>query len=319
MITSEWPTDAHPNWVPFIVQQVNFLRRAGIEIEVFSFRGSKKIINYIKAWFYVRKALKTKNYNLIHAQFGQSGLMALPKALPLVVTFHGSDLQGDVISDGSYTIQGKLLQVISKLVAFFANEVIVVSPALGKMINFRRNYHVIPCGLDLNLFVPIEQSIAREKLNFSMNKKLILFGGRPEMSIKRYGLARQVIALLGDMNAELIVTAHVPHDQMPIYLNACDVLLLTSVHEGSPTIVKEALACNLPIVSTDVGDVRERIGAIEGCIVCQNDNPETISVAVKNILSRNKRINGRETVLSLDENFLTQKVIQVYKEAINKN
>jgi glycosyltransferase involved in cell wall biosynthesis len=81
-------------------------------------------------------------------------------------------------------------------------------------------------------------------------------------------------------------------------------------------VVKEALACNLPVVSTDVGDVRERIENIEGCIVCEDGHPSTIAEALKQVLNRNSRIEGRNTVLNLDENLLTKKVIAVYNKAL---
>jgi len=317
-ITSEWPTSEHPNWVPFIVQQVNYLRKAGIDVDVFSFRGSKNPFNYIKAWFRVRKTLRAKHYDLIHAHFGQSGLIALPKSVPLIVTFHGSDLQGDVTASGLYTAQGKILQVVSKFVALFADEIVVVSHALGQMINPKKTRHVIPCGVDLDLFAPMDQCVARQKLSLAMDQKIILFGGRPEMPVKRFKLAKQVVELVVEKGVEMVALNSASHSQMPCYLNACDVLLLTSSHEGSPTIIKEALACNLPIVSTDVGDVRKRIGNIEGCVVCDDDHPETIATALKQVLARGKRINGRESVLDLDENLIAQKIIKVYKHALEK-
>ena len=102
-------------------------------------------------------------------------------------------------------------------------------------------------------------------------------------------------------------------------MNACDVLLMTSLHEGSPNVVKEALACNLPIVSTDVGDVRNRIGALDGCVVCATDDPATIAEALNQVLSRRQGIDGRKAVLDLDEQVLTSKVIDVYRRAVEKS
>lgn len=317
MITSEWPTSDHPNWVPFIVQQVDYLRKAGINVDVFSFRGSKNPINYLKAWFQVRKRLIPKHYDLIHAQFGQSGLVALLQSLPLIVTFHGSDLQGDVVA-GEYTVSGKILQLVSKFVALWADEIIVVSPTLVKMTGSNKLLRIIPCGLDLDLFAPMDKYTARQRVGLPVDKKLLLFGGRPEMPVKRYDLALQAVSLITDDNVEMVVVNSVPHDQMRLYLNACDVLLLTSLHEGSPTIIKESLACNLPIVSTDVGDVRERIGNIEGCIVCENDHPETLARALEQALMRGQRIEGRKHVLDLDESLLTQKLIAVYRSALER-
>ncbi|HMG11625.1 MAG TPA: glycosyltransferase [Gemmatimonadaceae bacterium] len=316
MVTSEWPDPAHPNWVPFLVEQVTSLKNAGVDVRVFSFRGAKNPWNYMKAWLRLHELIKTGQYDLIHAQYGQSGLIALPRRLPLVVTFHGSDLMGDTDHRGRYTLPGRILVVLSKLVSHYADSIIVAANHLGRKLPGGTQYHIIPTGLDLERFRPINMNEAREELNLPKNKKIILFGGRPEMSVKRYFLARKTISLLQQDQVELLTVSNAPHEQMPLYLNAADVLLLTSRHEGSPTIIKEALACNLPIVSTDVGDVRERIGSIAGCMVCDDDRPEIIAASLRTILARDQPINGRTTVEDFDEKRLTQTVISIYQHAL---
>ena len=319
MLTSEWPTPQHPHWVPFLVQQVEYLRKAGVEVEVFSFRGAKNPFNYLKAWLKARKKLKEQSYDLIHAQWGQSALLALPKRLPLVITFHGSDVQGEVSANGAYTARGWLLRQGSAWGARFADEMIAVSPLLQQRIKpIQKRVHVIPGGLNLDLFQPLDQRMARRELALPPLKKLVLFGGRPEMPVKRYALAHNVIQHVRarGIEVELIVLDKVPHAQIPLYLNACDALLLTSLHEGSPTIIKEALACNLPIVSTDVGDVRARLEPIEGCIVCADDTPQALAAALEQVLARQTRIDGRRHVLELDERLQAQKIIAVYRRAL---
>jgi glycosyltransferase involved in cell wall biosynthesis len=116
--------------------------------------------------------------------------------------------------------------------------------------------------------------------------------------------------------AELIVASGVEPSKMPVYMNACDALLLTSAHEGSPNVVKEALACNLPVVSTDVGDVAERIGGVDGCVLCGRDDAESLSRALGLVFDRGGRVNGREAVADLDEWLLARKVIGVYELAL---
>ena len=132
-------------------------------------------------------------------------------------------------------------------------------------------------------------------------------------------MAQAALAKLhGQLSVELLVVKNVPHAVIPYYMNACDALLLTSSHEGSPNVVKEALACNLPVVSVNVGDVRQRIGNIEGCVLCADDLPQTIAAGLAQVLSRKERINGRRTVRNLDENRLVERVIAVYEQAIGK-
>jgi glycosyltransferase involved in cell wall biosynthesis len=320
MLTSEWPTPEHPEYAPFIVRQANSLQRFGIQIDLFHFRGSKNVGNYFRAWKTVQNRVSTNHYDLIHAQFGQSGALAiLPKSLPLVVTFRGSDLEGIVDRNGRYSLAGKVLQIVSRFVARHADQVIVVSSSLARSLP-RRDYHIIPSGLDLEMFHPIAQGDARRMLGLSPTQPIIFFGGNPDVLIKRYELAQAAFTLTRGRFPEITMLAAkgIAHSEIPLYLNAADVLLLTSLHEGSPNVVKEALACNLPVVSTDVGDVRERIGGVEGCVVCADDRPETIAAGLTQVLSRRERVNGRAAVQDLDERIVTQKVIEVYKLALGR-
>lgn len=319
MITSEWPSPETPHAVPFIVNEVENLRRTGVEVDIFHFRGRKNPFNYIRAWFQVQKILTHEQYDLIHAQWGQSALLAIPKKLPLVITFRGSDVEGIVDITGKYLWRGYFLSSFSYLVAVLADQAIVVSTKLQTRLP-KRKYHVIPSGLDLEMFSPMNQVEARNSLGLPLDSKIVLFGGDPLRTEKRFPLAQSAVELAADNipNLQFVVPQDVAHSLIPLHLNAADVMLLTSLYEGSPNIVKEALACNLPIVSTDVGDVRQRIGNNDGCVVCSDDRAETIALALKQVLARNKRIKGRETVLDLDERLLTQKVIAVYEMALSR-
>jgi glycosyltransferase involved in cell wall biosynthesis len=318
MITSEWPTADRPHQVPFIVQQAEFLQNAGVNLEVFSFRGGKRPDRYAIAWKEVQKKITTGKYDLVHAQWGQSGLLALPKRIPLVVTFRGDDLEGIIGKNGRPTRQGELLKKVSRLVARSADQVILVSESLAHALP-RRTYHVIPSGLDLQLFCPAPQAEARQKLGLYANRRYILFAGAAGNPRKRFPLAQQAVELLQrEMDVELLVAQAVLHEQIPDFLNASDVLLLTSLHEGSPNVVKEALACNLPVVSTNVGDVRQRIQDIPGCALLVDDHPQAIAASLRDVLKRGERINGRPTVSDLDENLLTQQVLHIYRLALTK-
>jgi glycosyltransferase involved in cell wall biosynthesis len=317
MVTCEWPTSERPQDVPFIVRQVEFLRRAGVDIDVFFFRGAKKLANYLCSWkqFHYRRA--HGQYDLVHAQWGQSGLLALPKFLPLVVTFRGDDLEGIVGPNGHYTLAGRLLQLGSQVVACAADEVITVSEKLARHLP-RRPFHIIPSGLDLDLFRPMPVIDARRQLGLPQDKRLILFAANPENPRKRYWLAHAAVELLGEaLPTEIVVAKGVPHNKMPLYMNACDVLLLTSLHEGSPNVVKEALACNLPVVSTDVGDVSARVGRVEGCAVVY-DSPDEVASALRMALNRANRLESREMVITLDEGELTRQIVQVYQKALTR-
>lgn len=317
MITSEWPSPQAPYAVPFVVRQVEFLRKAGLDVDVFHFRGAANPLNYLRAWFKIQKRLTKDKYDVVHAQWGQSALLALPKRLPLVVTFRGSDVQGIVRANGCYSFSGKILEILSRAISLIADEVIVVSEHLARKLS-KKTFHLIPSGLDLSLFRPVPQVDARRLLGLSLTSKIVLFGGDTIRGEKRFSLAQSAIEQLklNWPDLEFIIPQGVKNSSMPLYMNAADVLLLTSLHEGSPNIVKEALACDLPVVSTDVGDVRQRIGSITGCVVCDGDRAETIAAALSYVLRQHQRINGREAVRDLDERIITQKVISVYHQAL---
>jgi len=319
-ITSEWPTKELHWIVPFIVRQVRYLREAGVDIEVFPFRGNRKLSNYRKIYADLHHRLRTEHFDLVHAQFGHSGfLAAVPKRVPLVVTFQGSELHGIYTSKGRYHRISPFLRLGMQFVAIRADEVIVVSDHMKRFLP-RSDYHVIPGGIDLDLFQPMPQAEARQKLDLPPEKPLVLFVGSPQNAVKRHHLAEATVRKLQEtVEAELVVASGVPPDHIPIYMNAADVLLVTSKHEGSPNIVKESMACNLPIISVDVGDVRLRLRNVTESTVVPSEDPATLAQALADVLSRRQRSNGREEALKLNEASLVQKQIAVYEKAIGKN
>jgi glycosyltransferase involved in cell wall biosynthesis len=317
IITTEWPLFPDDVTGIHVVNQVRELRNSGIEVDVFSFRGKKNLVRYLRSIFDLRQ-LDLHSFDLIHAHHGQAGIVALSQnVLPVVVTFHGSDLQGIRDKLGNVTLLGKALKWISSLVARYADEVILVSDHLKKFIP-ARSYCVIPAGIDINLFQPLSKHDAREKLGLSQSFRYVLFVGDPARTEKRFSLAHDVVELLKDkMNVELLVAKGIPHRLIPLYMNACDVLLITSFSEGSPTIVKEALACHLPIVSVDVGDIRASIGNFKGCIISDSDEVSALASSVASIVKHPQNLHIDDNLSGFDESTLIQKVILVYEKIVS--
>src|SRR6266516_570452 len=319
MITSEWPHDAG-HTAHFIVRQARCLEGAGVQVQVFPFRGAKQPFRYLSAWWRVRRRLARERFDLVHAQFGQSALLAFPKRLPLVVTFRGCDLQGMLDQrDGHLTAAGRLLRRFCQWVAHRADAVILVSAHMRRFLRHRSApVHVIPSGIDFDLFRPLPRAAARARLGLPPDEHLVLFVGDPADPRKRGDLARRALERLAATRpARLVVAWRAPHEEMPYYMGACDALVFTSRQEGSPNAVKEALACDLPVVSVPVGDVAERLQGVAGCEVCADDRPETIAAALARVLARGARIAGRDSVRHLDERLLTQQVIAIYRAALN--
>jgi glycosyltransferase involved in cell wall biosynthesis len=317
MVTSDWLWNSWGGPAVFIARQAEFLRREGIEVDLFPFRGSRHPANYLAAWKEVRRRVRSGSYDLVHAQFGQSGLTALPKRVPLVVTFRGDDLEGIIGENGRYTPAGWLLRFISRTVARRADAAIVVSEHMKRYLPRSVTAHVMPSGIDLQLFRPEPQEAARRRLDLPSDQRLVLFVGNPELARKRYGLAKEVVAIVNrTIPTRLVVGWELPHDKIAALMNACDALLCTSMQEGSPNAVKEALACNLPVVSVPVGDVALRLHGVAGCELCAGDRVETIAAALGRVLQRGGRIDGRSAVKGLDERLLTQQLVDVYRSLL---
>jgi teichuronic acid biosynthesis glycosyltransferase TuaC len=317
MITAAWPHPGEPCTTHFVKRQADFLLAAGVDVEVLHFRGGRRPWNYVRAWFKARRALADGRYDLVHAQFGQSGLPALPTRLPLVVTLRGSDLLGIVGPGGRRLHIGRVLQAATRLVCRRADAVVVVSSHMKAFLPRGVDATVLPSGLDFELFRPIPRDEARRRLGLAPDCKYVLFAGEPALPRKRFHIAARAIELAArEEPVELVVAWGVPHDDMPYYMSACDAMVFTSMQEGSPNVVKEALACDLPVVSVAIGDVEERLRGIDGCEVTADDRPETVAAALVRVLRRGRRIAGRETVLPLDERACTQRLIGLYRSVL---
>jgi teichuronic acid biosynthesis glycosyltransferase TuaC len=317
MVTSDWLWNSWGGPAVFIARQAEFLRREGIEVDLFPFRGSRRPANYLAAWKEVRRRVRSGSYDLVHAQFGQSGLTALPKRVPLVVTFRGDDLEGIIGENGRYIPAGWLLRFISRIVARRADAAIVVSEHMKRHLPRSVTAHVMPSGIDLDLFRPEPQEAARRRLDLPSNQRLVLFVGNPELARKRYGLAKEAVAIVNrTIPTRLVVGWELSHHKIAALMNACDALLCTSMQEGSPNAVKEALACNLPVVSVPVGDVAVRLAGVVGCELCSDDRVETIAAALGRVLLRGGRIDGRSAVRGLDERLLTRQLVDLYRSVL---
>lgn len=324
VITSEWPSSEFPYAVPFLTDHIKQLRAAGVEVEVFHFRGRQNPINYIRAWFNLRQHPFWKKADLLHAHWGQSALLSIFSNKKLVITFHGSDLFGIPDKNGNYTLKGEILTRASQWMSKKADANVVVSARLMAKIPTRlKNVSVIPIGIDLGKFHQMDARACKAQLNFDENEKHALFVGDSTRNEKRYWLAKEAVETYNanhkDSALSLINLVGVEHDQMPVYLNAADVLLLTSSHEGSSTVIKEALACGLPVVSSDVGDAAERLGCVVGCSVCYSDSPDEYADAISVALKHGKPVKlTEESIKQIDESNNIKELISIYQRVLNE-
>ncbi|MFL5403178.1 MAG: glycosyltransferase [Gemmatimonadales bacterium] len=317
MVTSDWLWNSWGGPAVFIARQAEFLRREGVDVDLFPFRGARQARNYAAAWREVRRRVRQGSYDLVHAQFGQSGLTALPKQVPLVVTFRGDDLEGIIGENGRYVPAGWVLRFLSRFVARRSDAAIVVSEHMKRHLPPSVSAHVLPSGIDLELFCPEPQAAARRRLGLPNDQRLVLFVGNPALARKRFALAQAAVDLVNrSIPTRLLVGWERPHQDIAALMNASDALVCTSMQEGSPNAVKEALACNLPVVSVNVGDVPLRLRGINGCELCADERVDTIAGAIERVLRKGARIDGHRAMQELDEQLLTRRLIAIYRSVL---
>ncbi len=303
---------------PIIKNQGESLKQNGMDLDYFTIKG-KGIKGYLKNIPILKKYLKYHHYDVIHAHYSFCGWVSkltLTK-IPVIVSLMGSDTYGNVDLYGKKKSNSYINILSSKILQLFVKKIIVKSKNLESYTYLKNKVKIIPNGVDINKFKPIEKNICREKLNIDINYKLILFLGNPSDPRKNFNLLKNAINNIKDVNLKIIKPYPVDNKDIVYFMNAADVLVMTSYLEGSPNVIKEAMACNLPIVSTDVGDVKEVIGDTEGCYICSYD-PQDVAEKIKMALDYGKRTNGRERIikLGLDSDSIAKKIINVYEEVV---
>ena len=264
----------------------------------------------------LRAAVRNINPDIIHAQYGSwlAAMCGLITAKPLIVTYRGSDLYP---AASSGRLRGYIGCFLSQLAALRATEIVCVSRSLRDRLWWRRcRATIIPSPVDLDEFFPTPRDEARSALGWG-TEPTVLFNAGQDPVTKDLKLAQQAIAIAGKLIGPIkfsVLNGTVRPDAVGLRLNAADCLLVTSRYEGSPNIVKEALACNLPVVSTDVGDVAERLQSVFPSIIAQRD-AAAIGQAVALVLSLNRRSNGRNTTAAFSVLQTTERLRRLYESA----
>jgi teichuronic acid biosynthesis glycosyltransferase TuaC len=316
LVTAMYPTPENPAYGSFIRTQAESLKRAGVDLDLLVLRSRYQKLSYLKGIFQVRQRVARNSVDVVHAHYSYAGVVArMQRKTPLVVTYHGDDLLGTIGENGKKTSWSGAVVALGKLLAQYADAAIVQSAEMASKLE-RANVYVLPHEVDLDVFHPTEREQAREALGLEASKKYLLFAANPTIAVKRFPLAKAVAERLAeqDPSVELIVVSKETQQRLALYMSACDALIFPSYQEGSPNIIKQAMACNLPIVATDVGDVRQIIGETNGCYVC-NPSVTDFAECVKRVLANRKRTKGRDHVRHLDSSAVA-KLIEVYEQVI---
>jgi len=304
----------------FCKEQISALKKNGINIHSFYLSSRTNLLLIIKELIRFKKIIRKYQPDIIHAHFGTmtSFFCATTSLKPLIITFRGNDLNPIPNMNFLRDFFGKFLSQISIL---RAKKIICVSLELKNRMWWKKNKAVIlPSGVNTKIFYPQSQKYVRKILNLNNINKIIIFNAshKKQEKLKRLDIAKDVYNKVKEKVPNLkiiILRGKTLHNKIPIYLNAADCLLLTSDCEGSPNIVKEAMACNLPVVSFDVGDVKERLKKIYPSKVVDK-NIDEMTAAVIKILKSNERSNGFKNIMTISNETLIIKIIKLYRNLI---
>ena len=295
------------NLLPFIIEQGEAISKCGAEVDYFAIKG-----NGMLSYFAQRKSLmqKIKEFqpDLIHAHYGLSGITAvLQNKVPVVTTFHN----GETLSF-SANILSSLFSLRTKFMVYVAQHIYDLA-----YLKRKKNYIILPCGIDLHECVITDKEISRKELGLLPDKKYILFGGGFDNLRKNYPLLKEGIDLLKRDDIEVLEMKGLSRLQISKILSACDLFALPTKSEGSPQALKEAMACNCPIIATDVADIKHLLGDLDGHYICSFD-PNDVAEKVEQALNFNGRTKGRERIieLGLTNDLVAKKLVEIYEEVL---
>jgi glycosyltransferase involved in cell wall biosynthesis len=322
VFTNMYPTPDAPFYGSFVRDEVTALKKAGVDVDLYFVNGRARKLNYAGMPRGFFRRMRRAHYDVVHVHHSFCGLVASwQHRVPVVWTFHEGEISGGA-EDALREQPIKRLAYSPRLKRFVARRmdaIIVVAEHLRGPLG-RPDAAWIPAGVDLEVFEPMDSAAARSEIGLSADRRYVLFPSSPSRVEKRYDIATRAVDILkqaDDMrDVELIALDNVPHDRVPLYINASELMLMTSAFEASPVTIREALACNVPVVSTDVGDVRVMLDGLENCRVVEPD-PAKIAAALRATLSGSRRIASRARMEPYSLAAGTTRLIDLYGRLVH--
>jgi teichuronic acid biosynthesis glycosyltransferase TuaC len=319
VLTNMWPNDDRADYGVFVKRQVDSLIAAGLRCDVLFVRGYRSPLAYLVAavTLFAWNLHPRHQYALVH---GHGGEVAMPARFyvraPVLVSYCGDDLLGTPQADGTVSLGRRVRRAVIRAHSLLLGATLTKSEEMERALPDRvaRRNAVVPNGVDMDLFEAVDRGAARRRLGWRLDERVILFAANPAVERKRYWLAEAAT----DWAAKRVgpIRLHVANGveptRMPELMSAADCLLLTSSIEGSPNVVKEALMCDLPIVSTPVGDVSELLADVEPSWVRPAD-PQALGDALTECLVEPRRSNGRSVSSWLGAEEIAERVLGLYE------
>ena len=287
-------------YAPFITEQVAAIQKLGVECQFYGVTR-KGIAGYLRQLPGLMKAIREYDPDLIHAHYGLCGLLCnFQRRVPVVTTYHGSDINDPKV----FWLSRKAIRRSRFNVFVSQKNVDIAKPT--------NNYALIPCGIDLNDYPLMDKAEARRSMGLDPSRRYVLFAGAYGNSVKNAPLAQETLKRVPE--ATLLELKGYSRAQVATLMQAVDALLMTSFTEGSPQVIKEAMACGCPIVSVNVGDVAERVSGIDGCYITARD-ASSLSEAIHKAFSFDGRTLGRNAIQrdGLTNDHIARRIVDVYK------
>ena len=311
-------SDKNGRFAPFIEEQMAALQAGGMDVIRYGVTG-KGITGYLRELPALRRLIRAERPDIIHAHFGLCGLLATLAVIglrtPVVVTYHGCDINAKKNRPFS-----KVAMHLSAWNIFVSHRQMLNAFGTEEKANKNHKWSIVPCGIDTQLFD--DEHICTEWYDSTFpSKNYVLFAGSFDNFVKGPELAKQAVDLYNTLHSELPIELlelrGYTREQVVTLMHKCSALLLTSIREGSPQVVKEAMACGCPIVSVDVGDVAERLSGMEGGYVVPTRDPKELALNLEPAIAFG-RTKGREKILEdgLDNTQIAETLISIYTKFI---
>jgi teichuronic acid biosynthesis glycosyltransferase TuaC len=306
VVTNFLPDADYPARGQWVRDQVEAVRRRGVEVEVFDFPRGRS--HYIPATRRLRRLLRRERFDLVHAHYGLTGWCGrLAGARPLIVSFHGTDVRHWLVGPLSRRLAWRVDLVAAVSRALFAAE--HGRPGLPPV----PGSAVLPCGPDLGRFRRLPRTEARRELGLSPEGRYLLFPANPERPEKRGDRARELAEACG---AELLTGGAIEPERMPLWVNAANAVLVTSEYEGFGLAALEALACDVPVLSTPVGIAPYALGGVRGAL-CAPFEVEVWAAAARPLLeAADPRVEGAARAATLSAARMAERTIEAYRDVL---
>ena len=329
VVTNMFPTEKSPFYGIFVKEQVESLRNEGIDVDVVFINGRENRVNYFTSVVNLVNELRCNEYDIIHAHHTYCIYpISIAKVLtgtkaPLILTFHEGEVhkgKGIRTDDIDFIKRLVFWKRIKRVALKMVDLLITVEEKSLKALNFNGDHVVLPCGVDIELFRPPEKECCREKLHLPLGEKIIFFPAAPNDNNKGFDILRDALKCINGKDIHLLAAGSIHHQDMPYYMCASDVVVQLSLWEASPMVLKEAMAVNVPVVFTDVGDVRLTMENTKGCFLCKR-TPQDVALKLEDALKCDGNCEGRRRIIEegLGLSDVAKKIVKVYENLLNKN